>query len=165
MVSRKRGHRAMAAGFSLMELLVVIAILGLVAGVTAARLSDPNQSTSLKAESRKLITHLRATRSKALGESRIYTVESAEDGSGYAIRPGEEDIKLPQGIELSLQAGAGSAKTIGTRPSIRFFPDGSASGGVITLRGLAGQRKVAVNWMTGEVAQAASEEAINAPAS
>jgi general secretion pathway protein H len=38
-----------------------------------------------------------------------------------------------------------------TAGRIRFFPDGSATGGQVTLRGGAVQRKVDVNWLTGEV--------------
>lgn len=141
-----------SGGFSLIELLVVMAILGVLAGLVTARVSSPNEATVLKTESRKLIAHLRATRSKALAESEIYSVMTTDEGKGYAIRPGEEIVILTGAISLELSSTNMPAGLSGSVPSITFYPDGSTSGGTIILSGSNGKREISVNWITGEVA-------------
>jgi len=58
--------------------------------------------------------------------------------------------KLPENLELKLYA-AQSEVSSERRGSIRFYPDGSSTGGRITVA--AGERKylVDVDWLTGRV--------------
>jgi general secretion pathway protein H len=58
--------------------------------------------------------------------------------------------KLPDNLELKLYA-AQSEVTSDRRGSIRFYPDGSSTGGRITVA--SGERKylVDVDWLTGRV--------------
>ena len=72
-------------GFTLLEVLVVITIIALVLGVTAANFSGSNESAKLRAESRKLISHIRYTRDRALTESRIFSISVTDNGLGYQV--------------------------------------------------------------------------------
>jgi general secretion pathway protein H len=58
--------------------------------------------------------------------------------------------KLPDNLEVKLY-GAQSEVTSERRGSIRFYPDGSSTGGRITVA--SGERKylVDVDWLTGRV--------------
>jgi len=60
------------------------------------------------------------------------------------------DVELPKGIDLKLYT-AQSEVTSERKGGIRFYPDGSSTGGRITLS--AGERKylVDVDWLTGRV--------------
>jgi general secretion pathway protein H len=67
------------------------------------------------------------------------------------LMPGEtEPRKLPDNIDLKLYT-AQSEVTSDRKGSIRFYPDGSSTGGRITVS--SGERKflVDVDWLTGRV--------------
>lgn len=140
-------------GFSLLELMVVIAILGLVFSLSAAQLSAPSETQLLRLETRKVISHLRAVRAQALSHSRIFVVEMNEEEIGYAVSPSGETLEVPEGMTLTITPDAtGSEAGITTISSaVRFYPDGSAGGGTISLSTENEMNHLIVNWMTGEI--------------
>ena len=143
-------------GFTLLELLVVITIMALVIGVTSARYSGSNPAVKLKAESRQLVSHLRHTRVRALSESRILSVSIVDGGQAYQVDPGAKIVSLSAPIVMTLHPLTHGPKF--SADSISFYPDGSSSGGSVTLSTTAGEstsnEKVDVNWITGEVSHA-----------
>jgi general secretion pathway protein H len=139
-------------GYTLLELLVVMAIIAVVSGVTAANFSGSSEGAKLRAESRKLISHMRYTRVRALSESQVFSVVVDSDGRAYQVTPGDEMIALPDPLVMSLSSlNEGPEFYAG---KIAFYPDGSSSGGMITLTAPFGDSVIHVNWMTGEVAHA-----------
>ena len=79
-------------------------------------------------------------------------VEAIEDGAGYAIQPGDETVTLPEPITIKLNRQKSPIRSSSKPISIDFYPDGSSSGGTLSLSAESGEHKIAVNWMTGEVA-------------
>jgi general secretion pathway protein H len=136
--------RSQQRGFTLIELMVVLTILSLLALTGSTAISAAVPAMRFKAATRLLADDLRAARRTAIQESRETTVRILRDR--YAPSAGARPPALPVGTELSLLDAPG-------RPAdrIRFFPDGSSTGGHIVLR--LGERKggVTVDWLSGRV--------------
>ena len=57
---------------------------------------------------------------------------------------------LPEGIAVQVRT-AGELLSDATQARIQFFPDGSSTGGSVTLSGAGTRYEVTVRWLTGEV--------------
>ena len=107
-------------------------------------------AADLKAAARTVASGLRQAQSTAMATRKdavlTIDVESREFVTSLEPKP----RKLPDNVELKLYA-AQSEVTSERRGSIRFYPDGSSTGGRITVS--AGERKylVDVDWLTGRV--------------
>ncbi len=138
-------------GFTLVEVIVVLAIgvliYAMVLGVPFAKAS----AADLKAAARSLASGLRQAQSIAMATRRdaLLTVDME---TREFIATGEQQVhSIPKTIDLKLYT-AQSEVTSQQRGSIRFYPDGSSTGGRITVS--TGERKylVDVDWLTGRVA-------------
>jgi general secretion pathway protein H len=137
-------------GFTLLELIVVLALGAVVYAIVLSAPLGRASSADLKAAARTLASGLRQAQTTAMATRRdallTLDVESRE-----FITSGEQQARqLPENIELKLYA-AQSEVTSERRGSIRFYPDGSSTGGRITVA--SGERKylVDVDWLTGRV--------------
>ncbi len=141
--------RPSATGFTLFELLAVLLILSLVAVVVVPSLGS-GASVELKSAARSLAAGLRLTRNQALNENRSAAL--AVDVVKHEFRlPGERHVrKLPEKIDIVLFT-ARSEQQDEYRGAIRFFPDGSSTGGRITLSVDGLRYLVDVDWLTGKV--------------
>ncbi|MEO8808724.1 MAG: GspH/FimT family pseudopilin [Rhodanobacter sp.] len=138
-----------AHGFTLLEMLVVIALVGLAAVAVSVSVTQGLANARVRAASSELAGALRATRAQAIvhADEQVFDVDMRSNSYDGAK---QRKVALPRGLNVSMT----SAKE--DRPNdhtgrIRFFPDGSSTGGRITLK--AGQREwhVNVSWLTGEV--------------
>lgn len=131
--------RRRQAGFTLLEMLVVLLLLGLATALVAPRLSLGG--AALDADTRTLAAALSAARDQAVRTGRVVEVRL--------------DMPLPGTAGLRV---VGDAEWMGDGVArIRFLPDGSASGADIRLSGRhGGERRVAVDWLTGRVRHDAS---------
>jgi general secretion pathway protein H len=137
-------------GFTLIELLVAITILALAMAVVPSFLQRMQNRTELNAAERTVAAALRETRNAAIasGRAALFTLDT---GSG-AFRVGEKPTlrHLPKSVRLILftttedQLDAQSG-------SIRFFADGSATGGGVRLTEGRRHSDVLVDWLTGRV--------------
>ena len=137
-------------GFTLLE---VIIVLVLAAAIYAILLAVPNRGGSigdLKASARVLASGLRQAQSTAMATKRDAVLTLDVEAREF-VMPGDTSArKLPDGIDLKLYT-AQSEVTSDRKGAIRFYPDGSSTGGRITLS--TGERKYLVNveWLTGRV--------------
>jgi len=142
------GEGANCRGFTLVEILVVLLILGIaliaVAQVVGRRSPELELRTAAS-ETAALFREARAIAIQSNSETTVAVDLDAHtlsiDASGHE-RPLAPDIGITLRTATSEQAGEG----VGT---VRFFPDGSSTGGRVTL--FASERKyhVVVNWLTG----------------
>lgn len=144
------GDARAAAGFTLIELLVVLGILGLLFSVVLPMLDGARGRAELRATARDIAAGLRETRSHAIaaGQSDAFIVDTANNtfrtGADGHLQP------LPPGIRPRLFTPADEA--LGDKiADIRFFPDGSSTGGGIRLARQGSVYDVAVDWLTGRV--------------
>jgi general secretion pathway protein H len=137
-------------GFTLLELIVVLAVIALVLALVPGLMLRPQPGLDVEIAARALADGLRQTRSQAMLSNReeVFAVD-VEQGLFRAGR--ERALKqLDRNIELHLYTA--EAELIDReRGRIRFFPDGSSTGGAIDLK-LDGQHsRVSVDWLTGQV--------------
>ena len=144
-----RGGRRPAAGFSLIELVAVLALSAIVVSAMAFGLTRGLASTKVKAASRDLASALRYTRGQAILQREERALEVDVEARTYTA-PGKATVQLPEDMRMVLRT-ARQELTQETAGRIRFFPDGSSTGGFVRL--LAGQREWLVNvtWLTGEI--------------
>jgi general secretion pathway protein H len=130
----------------------VIVVLVLGAVIYALVLSAPLGKASaadLKAAARTLASGLRQAQTTAMSTRRDALLTLDVEAREF-VTSGDSPRHLPDNIDLKLYA-AQSEVTSERRGSIRFYPDGSSTGGRITVA--SGERKylVDVDWLTGRV--------------
>jgi general secretion pathway protein H len=104
----------------------------------------------LKAAARTLASGLRQAQSVAMVTRRDAVLSVDVEAREFVIPGDLEPRKLPDGIDLKLYT-AQSEVSSAAKGAIRFYPDGSSTGGRITVS--SGERKflVDVDWLTGRV--------------
>ncbi len=141
--------RPSTTGFTLIELLAVLFILALTAAVVVPSLGG-GQLVELKSAARSLASGLRHTRNRALNDNRSATLDLDVVKHEFRL-PGEQRVhKLPERIDIVLFT-ARSEQQSAQRGAIRFFPDGSSTGGRITLSTDSLRYLVNVDWLTGRI--------------
>ncbi len=137
-------------GFTLVELLVVLAIGGLLLTLTPPLITAALPGVELKAAARRTAGALRLAREIAIAEGRDAAWVIDVENNRYQIDGDHRRGSLPGGLDIELVAAEQEMQSDGVG-AIRFFPDGSSTGGrVILKRGDAGYQ-VGVNWLTGRI--------------
>jgi len=138
------------AGFTLVELLVVMAIAGLLLAVAPPLISSALPGVELKAAARRTAAGLRLAREVAIANGRDAAWLIDIEHNSYRVDGERRRGSLPRGIDIQLVAAEDEMQS-DTVGAIRFFPDGTSTGGrVILKRGDAGYQ-VGVNWLTGRI--------------
>ncbi|TAH40671.1 MAG: type II secretion system protein GspH [Rhodocyclaceae bacterium] len=144
-----------SAGFTMIEMIVVVVMIGIIASVVAFSFTQSLSGARIQAASRDLVAALRYTRGQAIvkGEQKVLTLD-LEHNTYQA--PGKSSKELPKNMKLRLTT-AQQELVSDTSGGIRFFPDGSSTGGNIAV--VLGERewRINVGWLTGEVTLDESE--------
>lgn len=136
-------------GFTLLELMAVLAI-GAIAYALILGVPFRGASTAdLKAAARTLAAGLRQAQMTAMATRKDALLTLDVEARAFQVA-GTEPRSLPREIDLKLFTAQTEAQSP-SRGSIRFYPDGSSTGGRITVS--SGERKflVDVDWLTGRV--------------
>ncbi len=142
--------RQHARGFTLIELIAVIVLLAIVLAVSTLSLSKSLASAKVRAASKDLVAALRYTRGQAIVKGKPQVLLLDLDANAYTA-PGRKAVNLPKDMVLRLTT-AETEQTGANAGGIRFFADGSSTGGHVSV--LMGQREWRINvaWLTGEIA-------------
>lgn len=139
-----------AEAFTLIELLVVLVIMALALAVTPIFLSNDAPTINLKTASREIASAIRLTQSEAIKQNREVVFVLDVDARQYTIGEGGRQGAVSRDLTLELYT-AQDERLDKSKAGIRFFPDGSSTGGKITISNGARSYKVAINWLTGKV--------------
>ena len=137
-------------GFTLLEVIVVLVLAGIMYALLLAVPMRGASGADLKSAARTLASGLRQAQTTAMSTRRDAVLTVDVEAREF-LMPGEEQPrKLPDGLDLKLYT-AQSEVSNARKGAIRFYPDGSSTGGRITVS--AGERKylVDVDWLTGRV--------------
>lgn len=138
-------------GFTLLELLVVLVIAVLLVALVPPLLSGLSGGTELRGAARQLAAGLRFARNEAITRQReaVLTLDLAQHR--FAVTGDPREIALPENLALHLYTAQSELLDQATG-NVRFFPDGSSTGGAITVSGPKLAYRVNVDWLTGGVA-------------
>lgn len=136
-------------GFTLFEVLVVLAIIGLLTAMIAPVLFRGMAGTQARTIAYEVAAALRQARGEAVAENADVAVMFDLDRKAYAVERARARV-LPEGIGMELYAAAAEQLDAATG-GIRFFPDGSATGGQVTIGDGLARYQVDVDWLTGRI--------------
>ncbi|TAL85300.1 MAG: type II secretion system protein GspH [Rhodanobacter sp.] len=142
--SARRAH-----GFTLLEMLAVILLIGIAVAAVSISVTKSLTSARTHAAAAELAAALRATRAQAIvrGKQQNFDLDTRADSY---LDARQRDVRLPKGMRVSITSAQEDRPNDHTG-RIRFFPDGSSTGGRITLQSGRRQWHVNVSWLTGEV--------------
>jgi type II secretion system protein H len=114
-------------GFTLLELLVVLAVLVLITCAWPVASSHVFVTQHLRNELQQLAGRIRLAQMNARMTGTAQELRISEHGDQYRV--GSQEHQLPSGSTLKMDSGSSST----LRGRLLFLPDGSSSGGLLTL--------------------------------
>ena len=148
-MSRQR-RRALAAGFSLLELMLVLALLVIAYGLATPVIANLTGGGDLKASARTIAAALKRTRTAAIA-ARQETPLTFNLETRTLTVPGEPaPVQLSEKLDLQLYT-VEKELTSEKVAAIRFYPDGSSTGGRVTIGKDDRKFEIDVDWLTGRV--------------
>lgn len=139
------------SGFTLIELLIVLSIVVMGFSVVAVNISSGRSTMELKSAVRDLSSALRYARGRALMTRREASVTFNLSDNSYIVSGREKTFTIPEELDVTIVTAQSEIED--NQGSIRFFPDGSSTGGRITLERGENVRRIDINWLTGQVQQ------------
>ena len=137
-------------GFTLFELLVVFVIIALILTIVPPFLPNVIASSQTKTATRELASNLKKTRSLAISRQHETTLSLNIESKTFTVDEKEKTLTLPDSSSLSIIT-ARSEQLSEKEGRIRFFPDGSSTGGQIKLAYEKKEYLIDVNWLTGKI--------------
>lgn len=137
-----------ARGFTLVEILAAMAVVGMVMAVGIPQSVKFYESMQFRSAVRESITLLKSARHKAIESGVLQDVRVIPDE--HIVTFGRHETSFEENVELTVN----SAKSLSSGGSglIRFYPDGSASGGGLSIKRESDERvSIAVDWLVGRV--------------
>jgi len=142
-------------GFTLMEMIVVLAIFALIAVTAMPYASRSGARQEFIAFSQTLAAGLRQTQMEAIARNRETVFGIDLSRRVFVTEGGKRETPIPSIVGVSIYTADGELSD--RNAGFRFFPDGGTTGGRIVLSHEGEKRTVAVNWLTGHIANVAGE--------
>ena len=146
--------RRRLSGFSLLEMILVMALIAAASLLAVAAFGGGMQGMKLRAGAKEVAAQMRFARAVAISSGQPQDViidpaarqwQGAKGRSGTLPDVGEVVFTGARAAQFD---PGGNSEGKGT---VRFFPDGAATGGRVRLLANGGGWDVDVGWLTGEV--------------
>lgn len=150
--AKKRDYLPLSrvGGFTLLELVVVLFIVVLGFSVVGINLSSGNEPTEIKAAARDIVSALRYARGQALMSHQETTLALDLAENNYTVSGRDRVYIIPKTIDITVVTAQSELRGEGLG-NIRFFADGSSTGGRITLERGNTAWQIDINWLTGQI--------------
>ena len=134
-------------GFTLVELLVAMAILILAISLIPVAYNQFVPGAQLNKVTQDLLGDIKHLRSAAQSEGVVRELWLDDIDQRYSVDFGRSWYSVPDGINLSMdtERHVGQANY----EALRFFENGSAYNGRITLKSNGSEKTILVDWLTG----------------
>lgn len=148
--ARRRSNPQASTGFTLIELLVVLAISALLVALVPTAGYKLKAAMDYRAAVQGGYRVLHQARSLAIRQGVPVVVAVDLDQRSMDVAEREENVVFPDNLRLDLTvAGEVADARVGR---FVFYPDGSSTGGRLTLERPSGQgTTLSVDWLTGRV--------------
>lgn len=137
------------SGMSLVELLVVLAIVAFAAATMMSRIRV-NPQLSIRTYASEVAAELRAVRASAISRNQSSAFRMDAQKRSFVSDVNTRERHLPSGLDASLLAARAYVRNAADA-AIVFFPDGSSTGGALTLKSGSGVAKILIDWLSGRV--------------
>jgi general secretion pathway protein H len=146
--SRTVGRREVA-GFTLIELLVVLAIGVVALATVSVQVGSSLEGSRFRSSVRALATALKQAHSAAVMTQDEVVLQVDTEARTFELTEGRSHALEPATMEIEMTVA--EQEVDGSRAGIRFYGDGSATGGRIALRLAQREAVIDVDWLTGLV--------------
>jgi general secretion pathway protein H len=133
----------------LIELMAVIVLIAIATGLTATVISAGLPGQQLRGAAREMAAQLRYTRAQAIvtGQPQVFLVNA---NTRDWTAPNHRHGTLPKMVDIVATSARIEQPERGVA-AFRFFPDGSATGGRVTLQHDRAAWQLDIDWLTGQV--------------
>ncbi len=138
------------AGFTLFELLLVMSIAALSISAFFTFYKPGKSSTGLKSAAYSLASRINDVRSAAVYRQSEMLVTFDVGGKKVTFQNSAKGVNLDRKFDISVTSAYGENRS-NAIAAIRFFPNGSSTGGSIILKQEAQAYELRVDWLTGRV--------------
>ncbi|MCH9696617.1 MAG: GspH/FimT family pseudopilin [Gammaproteobacteria bacterium] len=148
--SKPASIKLKSRGFTLVEMIIVLVIAVLAMGVVGSNFTAGLSGARLKAAVNDIASALRYTRGQAIssGSEAVFTLDV--DKRSYTISTRKKVYKLAENLDLTVNTAQSEINGDG-KGNIRFFSDGSSTGGRVEIKSEGRKRFVDINWLTGQI--------------
>lgn len=142
-------------GFTLIELLVALAIVGFAMALVPIAYSKLNQTIEYRASIRSFITQVADARLKAMTTGHASAIRVNLSNKTYGI-DGQLNHNWPASYGIRATVADQNIEA-GKIASIQFYPDGSSTGGSVSILRAPGIGvRFRIDWLTGRMTQESS---------
>lgn len=143
--------RSAQRGFTLLEILLVLALLGLAYALVPPFIAVGGSTTELKAAARKVAAGLRLARTQAILHGQETALHFDVEARQLYLDGEARRHSLPKAVRIEVFTAESEVSADTRMAAIRFYPNGSSTGGRVTLAMGEWAFMVDVDWLTGQV--------------
>ena len=138
--------------FTLVELLVVLLIGSLMLAIIPPLTSGLGLTTEMRGAARQLAAGLRSARNYAITKQQEAALTLELEQRKFTVSGDPRTVELPDDEAVQIKLFTAQSELVDNDTGrIRFFPDGSSTGGHISLIEGKVEYRVNVDWLTGRI--------------